>query len=126
MFNFTPETTSDDIVAPIKAARKALADAALGDKQDATTLAKYVNEVATQEGRAHVRHNALTTLKNGGSATAVTLAVLRLALSIDDGWSGRTNDARRARHDGILDEIKEIVVWGDLDPVVARFRKEGE
>ena len=77
---------------------------AAGGAQSAEDWAQFANELAELEGAVYA-YNALH--RACGAAAEVEwyqLAelVLRLfAEGADDGWSGRTNDVRRARFDGI-------------------------
>lgn len=71
-------------------------------------VASRANALAEAEGR----HRALALAEYAhGEGRDPYLAVCReVQQGADDGWSGRTNDARRAHFDGVL------VVLRDLNP----------
>ena len=72
--------------------------------QSAEDWAQFANELAELEGAAY----AYNELRHAcGAATEIEKSYLSevalelLSKGADDGWSGRTNDVRRARFDGI-------------------------
>ena len=74
---------------------------AASDVQSAEAWARFANELAELEGTAYA-YNALH--RACVAVDEVELSEVALALlaeGADDGWSGRTNDVRRARFDGI-------------------------
>lgn len=112
-------------------AKAALATAALESVQgealklaqagntSADDWARYANRVAEAEGAAHawirIRMTVDYLLREGHEVTAAALLdtiTEVLSAGADDGWSGRVNDSRRARFDGIrraCTEAKYIV-----------------
>lgn len=111
MRNITADTTDADILAPLEAARESLVTLAQGRgrAEDLAASALAVCEAegiaATQiayrnalRGAAERRHmNPTHPEVRAVAAQCVTDLVLAGA---DDTWSGRGNDARRARYDG--------------------------
>lgn len=84
------------------------------------SLATSLNRVAEAEGRLFVYRSAEQFVVNATAAAEdgaddvsgadvrdhlLTSVVLR---GPDDGWSGRTNDARRAYFDGVLDAVRDF------------------
>ncbi len=70
-----------------------------GGHVDAERLAKEVNILAEAEGKAWAWGSIAMALANGAT---VEQAILTVALRrVDDSWSGRANDNRRAYADGV-------------------------
>ena len=71
-------------------------------------LANRLSDLATHEGRVHVLRVISNMIEKGrGDFIAEQLEDFLLA-GADDSWSGRTNDAARARFDGIRYQVRAI------------------
>lgn len=118
--NTTAETTDDTILAPLEAARESLVALAQG-RGRAEDIAASALAVCEAEGVAATRiayRNALRVAAErrhmdpthpevrAVAAQCVTDLVLAGA---DDTWSGRGNDARRARYDGTRKAARELL-----------------
>ena len=71
---------------------------------DATAWAKFANQLAELEGTVYAYSQisrACGTAVEVQKSFVAEVAVELLSEGADDGWSGRTNDVRRARFDGI-------------------------
>jgi hypothetical protein len=84
--------------------RLAIANKATTLNADALTL--LVLKLAEYEGRYQVARQARKAQANGG--TALTAATGIVENGADDEWSGRKNDVRRAKFDGVLAEFTDI------------------
>jgi hypothetical protein len=106
----TAATTDEQILEGVRYARTALAEAADPDntKFDAERLGDLANAVATAEGRAYARAAYRDMLAYGASPEEAQRALMDLLFSVDDKWSGRGNDNRRCRADGIRDEVRTL------------------
>ena len=114
----TAETTDEQIIAPIEAARQALIKQCEDAQHtDAVTLQRYLNNVAAAEGAAQARYEYRSVLafdqesksdedRHTQAAQHITGLLLN---STDDTVSGRTNDVRRAKHDGFREEVRRLV-----------------
>jgi hypothetical protein len=74
-------------------------------------LADHLTSLATAEGREHmaadIEHALAAVDKGQGDVNAVAQYVLTIvAHGSDDTYSGRGNDLRRARHDGVVREAE--------------------
>lgn len=80
---------------------------AAGEGAGYEDLAVTVNEIAKYEG-AYAVYAYIAELQEAEVPKArLAHAVLSLAANgPDDRWSGRTNDAKRARYEGVLDAIR--------------------
>lgn len=108
----TKDTTDEQILAGVARTRQVLATKATQDLP-AETLAGYVNDIAAEEGRAYVRaliRDALVAGEDGEQFRKRLLGVM--AQGPSDSWSGRANDARRSRFDGICAEAAELLAGG--------------
>ena len=92
----------------LEATQAKAVELAQAGNMSADDWARYANEVAKAEGVAHVWIRLQLTVnyfaKEGMELTDAALLdpILELlGAGADDGWSGRVNDARRARFDGI-------------------------
>lgn len=120
MKNITADTTDADILAPLEAARESLVTMAQG-RGRAEDLAAAALAVCEAEGMAAARIAYRNTLvgaaKHRGMSTThpevravAEQAVTDLVLAgADDTWSGRGNDARRARYDGTRKAARELL-----------------
>lgn len=105
----TKDTTDETLHAGIAAARKRLQEAAADDWTDAVNLASAVNTLASAEGRARIWHHYRAALQAGQSVEEARAHCVGLVLNgPDDGWSGRTNDARRAVFDGMVSAVRDL------------------
>lgn len=104
----------DSVTANLTAARDRLAQMATVPEH-VDWLAEQVNVIAGYEGARDALTQieaALTAYTRGDMSRDTLLAyVARLGLrSPDDTWSGRVNDCRRARHDGL---VANVARWYD-------------
>jgi len=91
----------------IETAKQRLAQSAL--KNDSEGLAIMVNGVAFLEGRARVENLAADCQAGGRSKEDTLMAVYDLLVSTsNDTYSGRGNDARRAKADGMKDAARDL------------------
>ena len=106
----TAKTTDEQLFAPIQAARKALAEAAAGDEVDGCRLAGYVNDVASAEGAANARYRYRAVMRQDGGTHEKAMAhvVALMFNGADDTWSGRGNDAKRAKFDGYCEAANRM------------------
>lgn len=102
-------------IAGIEAAR-AEVTAAVTANFTADRLAKAVNGVAHAEGYADALTTARYVLIHHADSDARTTAIAlidamsdALTLGADDEWSGRANDVRRARFDGVRAAAKDVL-----------------
>lgn len=81
---------------------------AIGTGNDAMDLARQILSLAEAEG-VHEIFQGVDAMRKRGLSNADVRERLVDALTrgADDSWSGRTNDARRARFDG----IREAISW---------------
>jgi hypothetical protein len=106
--NITAETTDEQINAEVIAARENLAAVAMGS--DTGTLTKAVNRIAEQEGRAAARFMMRSALERKASPDQIRAMFMRaLTQSVDDTWSGRTNEAKRSQFEGLQREIDDLM-----------------
>jgi hypothetical protein len=86
-----------------------------GKGYTAESLAENVNEIARWEGSFAAIERAVRFLDyvdrsetpvNGTLADVLTKMVLTGA---DDQWSGRTNDVKRARYDGLCGQVERLL-----------------
>ena len=100
----TVATAASKALAAYDAKADSAVTLAAGGAQSAEDWAQFANELAELEGAVYA-YNALH--RACGTADEVELsrlsevALALLAVGADDGWSGRTNDVRRARFDGV-------------------------
>jgi hypothetical protein len=95
-------------IAAMQAMQAKAAQLATAEGINSEDWAKYANDLASSEGEAHAWARVQTTanyfaregLELTPAAILETVAEL-LSVGADDGWSGRINDVRRARFDGI-------------------------
>jgi hypothetical protein len=93
----------------VKAARAALT-AASEDGAQATRLANQLNDLAVREGRLGVVVQVVAMDAQGCAPDTIRKWLTRTLLAgSDDTWSGRTNDVRRARFDGVREAASEIL-----------------
>ena len=91
--------------ASLAEARESLArDAAT---HDAHNLAYRLARLAEHEGRLFVFTSVLTLIDDGKDGQIPAWLMLHATRGAEDSWSGRTNDAARSRHDGVLAAIRE-------------------
>jgi hypothetical protein len=95
--------TFSDSEAAIDAARNRLFKA-LVDGKPSEQLAGLVNQIAELEGQTRVLSHAEYAIDHNEDPIKAAVAVLAL----DDTWSGRTNDVRRAFFDGVLDAVHDL------------------
>lgn len=118
--NITADTTDAEILAPVEAARESLIELAQARSrsEDIAKSALYVCEVeGAAAARIAYRNALLGAAAHRGMATThpevrqiAEQAVADLVFAgADDTWSGRGNDAARARFDGIRNEARRIV-----------------
>ena len=88
-------------------ARESLARAATS--ADSHSLASRLAELAAHEGRLFVFSSVLAMLRIEGCSCAqiANWLMQQATRGAEDRWSGRTNDAARSRHDGVLAAIRE-------------------
>jgi len=108
----TGETTDADIIESLLSPfRKAVSQEVLSGNR-AENVAKALNQLAEAEGKANAWFHIRNARSQGATDADVQDHLLRLVLNgPDDGWSGRTNDVRRATFDGFRAEV-EIFVRG--------------
>jgi uncharacterized membrane protein YccC len=83
---------------------------AVGERKDSQYLAAAVNAVAEVEGKLQVLGYAQRASSNGKSPEEMVASLLdNVLMGADDGWSGRTNDAKRAHFDGKREGVRWIV-----------------
>jgi hypothetical protein len=90
--------------------RQTLATNATASTMRLADLADVLNGVARAEGSLFMLRRAQIVLDNtGGDLDALRQAVLDvLVQGADDTWSGRTNDVRRAYHEGVVSEARTL------------------
>lgn len=117
--NLTRRTTDEELLALVAAARETLVEIATKGS-DSHTLAQAVNAVAEMEGRVEVRALVVHALRHEADEQQIRQSLLqRLLQSPNDTWSGRTNDARRARMDGVREEIEHMLGFRTLANLMA-------
>lgn len=104
----TATTTDDEIVENVRAATTHLANLAT-EGRGWEDLVQQVNEIAKRQGEAE----AYAIYRDGLAAEASSDSIVRslfarLVNGADDTWSGRSNDARRAKFDGFRRTADEI------------------
>jgi hypothetical protein len=84
-------------------------------ESSATSWSEFANDLAEAEGRATVwvRLQRIVDYLNRNDMPLTKEALTEacydmLTTGPDDGWSGRGNDMKRARFDGIRDEAKKV------------------
>jgi hypothetical protein len=89
--------------------RMLAADLTNGRNARPNELADALNDIAKFEATAAVYAGAVQWLSAGHSA-AETFSFLteRVLAGPDDGWSGRTNDVRRAEFEGMTEGVKAL------------------
>ncbi|GAA4680638.1 hypothetical protein [Nocardioides nanhaiensis] len=119
--NLTHDTTDATILANVETAR-ARVIGLCNERASATDIAEAALLVANAEGMASARIAYRNTLRNAADhlrhdpthpevVEAARTYLRDLILSgADDTWSGRGNDARRARHDGFLAGARELLM----------------
>lgn len=82
-----------------------------GADYDPVRVQDIVNGWLRNEGRRFVQARLELMLENGGQKPdAVQHLINTIALrGPDDGWSGRTNDARRVFHEGQRDALEQLL-----------------
>ena len=75
---------------------------------DAHTLANRLARLADHEGRLFVFTSVLTLAESGKADQIGSWLMMHATHGAEDSWSGRTNDAARSRHDGVLAAIREV------------------
>ena len=75
---------------------------------DAHNLASRLARLADHEGRLFVFTSALTLVNDGKADQIASWLMMHATRGAEDSWSGRTNDAARSRHDGVLAAIREV------------------
>lgn len=109
----TKDTTDEDLLATVRLSKENLRqklDEERRDKWDAERLAKEVNGLAENEGRLFVRVQYRNALAQDASPEAIRRHLTKLVLNHpDDEWSGRSNDVRRAKADGVRNEVASIL-----------------
>jgi hypothetical protein len=121
--NLTHETTESDLMAPVRAARRALAAKASwvgpggeDDVADSDTLLSLVHEIKAEEAVASLRNQVVDVLAaqekgalNGTLAEALNSVFVRvLTVGADDAWSGYKNDARRQAFEAVRREVSDL------------------
>ena len=108
----TKDTTEEQLVEPVKAARESLRKLLDDETPDSERLLGAVHEIWAQEALARFRYEVVGCLQGYGEYATLerdkalrNLFITRLALGADDTWSGRKNDARRVAFDAIRAEI---------------------
>ena len=105
----TAQTTDAELVAGINAARARLAHAVTESATSADGLAKLVNELAEAEGAASVHYRYVQVLRHSDDTDkALEVATDTVLGALDDTWSGRGNDVRRANYDGMSKAVREL------------------
>ena len=96
-------------------ARQDTLAALAGERRAAETLSDRLNDLAKAEGRYDLLLSAAKVAEyheaheDDDVADAVRNYMLdRMTEGAGDTWSGRGNDVRRARHEGLLDAAREI------------------
>ena len=99
---------AEGTLAAIKRLKQNLAEAA--EKNDSEGLASMVNAIASAEGR-YMAQERVADCQQGGLSKEETLAaaIQLLAQSGQDTYSGRGNDARRAKADGLKAALQDLV-----------------
>lgn len=107
----TAQTTDEQIMAPVEAARQEMAKWLIEDKgADAESIASRANGIAVAEGRAQARWEYRNALADEATDEQIKAHFFRLLTNHpDDKWSGRGNDARRAKADGFREEAARLV-----------------
>lgn len=117
--NITKDTTDADLFYPITRTRKALAEMAASDMRDSEYLSNAVNSVARAEGVAEVNYLLRNALAAGATVEEIERTLLQCALrSADDTYSGRNNDARRSKRDGLVERVKELTQFNGIARIV--------
>lgn len=103
---------SQDAVREMKArlAQKLMESVESGSYLPAEEVAKDVNRIAYTEGEATAYGRAAQIMgREDLDMTRKLRALLQLAAApTDDQWSGRSNDVRRAYHDGLDSTLSDI------------------
>lgn len=117
--NITATTTDAELWAPITAAKQRLVDSVGGNDDSSESLSGRVNEVARAEGEAEVNYLLRNALAHGATVEEIERALLQCALrSADDTFSGRTNDSRRAKRDGLVSRVRDLTQFDGIRKIV--------
>lgn len=109
------ETTDEELLSTLIAKKQHLAKrlAAESPGKDWVTaehLTDFANEIAAAEGHVEVAHDFRAMLQQDYSADAIRKAMMRkLLLSPGDTYSGRGNDNRRAKADGVRAAVDSVI-----------------
>lgn len=118
MFRVTRDTTDEEIYAAYNKARETLVKAADKDRYNSEILAEGLNALATAEGEARARATYREALigmldldhsEEEATAYAKEAMTSLLLNGVNDTWSGRKNDVRRAFHDGLVSAAGELI-----------------
>ncbi len=103
----------DRVATELAEARDALAcDAPTASAHD---LSYRLIRLAGHEGRLLVLRTVVRLAETGKSGEIRDWLMTQATRGAEDSWSGRTNDTARARHDGVLDAIREAT--RDIDGI---------
>jgi hypothetical protein len=95
--------------ANLEAARNHLTQA-IANGEHAEMLVDRLNAVAEAEGALQAAGRAALAFGNGASDDRIRDGLIAMLLnSPDDTWSGRGNDMRRAKHDGLRKQVQQII-----------------
>lgn len=112
--NLTKDTTEEQILEPVKAARQYLASLLEKEAPDSEHLLNAVHAIWAAEALARARYEIVGCLQSfAGDSIQRDTALRNLFIAIlsrgaDDSWSGRKNDARRVAFDAVRKEIGDL------------------
>ncbi len=93
----------------LKEAREKLAaDAQPSRMSTAHDLAYALARLAEYEGQLFVLAEVLRLIESGKDGQVNDWMMMHATRGAEDSWSGRTNDAARSRHDGVLAAIRKV------------------
>lgn len=75
---------------------------------DAKSLAWRLIRLAGNEGRLFILRNVIHMIESDKADQVPAFLMMHATRGAEDSWNGRVNDVARARHDGVLDAIREI------------------
>lgn len=112
-----PETTDEQILAIASVDYYRQEIAAEAAKASPRDLAGMVNRLAEAQGTVRPLAVIREGLASGASAATIKATLIGLLVNgPDDGWSGRTNDVRRAEYDGLREFVSQTAgpqAWTD-------------